>query len=452
MARFFRRGLVVLAFVSFGSLAAVKTPITEPVGRGAVGAISTQVTISKSFPVTVGASGGTRIPITINMTRGYGMPTVRQGIKALMTRNPVSAAGSLAIGGALGAVGYLLDPATMQISKQSLIDPTPPYPGGVGYSEWVCGAGRDLVMSAAWGEVPLTTGFTHGSCSVTSPGRGECEVIHPLGYVSSKQSCNLVSGRCPDGMQSTSSGCKVPNLAPLDPGDLDQFVNTFDDPSSIVSDVPLIIDNVPGSFDYPDTYDISGPASVDGPPTTTTSTNHTTGDVTTTHSQPTHSFEYQWDPTSNIAPSVITTTTTQTDTYVNGQPTSSTTTSDAGPNPLTDPINSGSGGGGGQTTIEVPTDCDFMPTVCKFIEWVKTPFNPEEPDFSQFIEDNDFTQEVNFSGNATCPPPIVISTSRGNFEFSWQPACDWALLIKPLVILAALIGALYISVGAVRND
>ena len=93
-----------------------------------------------------------------------------------------------------------------------------------------------------------------------------------------------------------------------------------------------------------------------------------------------------------------------------------------------------------------------MPTVCSFIDWVKTPFNEEEPDLSELIADEDFEKEINFSSNATCPGPSMISTSYGDFEFSWDPACQWAGMIKPFFLIAALISAIYISLGAIRGS
>lgn len=455
MVSLLRYGFVFLAFVSCGALAATLTPIIEPGGRGVIGAGTGGVTITKGFPATVGASGGARLPVTITMTRGFGMPTVRAGIRGLLTRSPAGAAGSLAIGGALGAVGYLLDPANNQITKTSLLDPLPPYPPlENGMTAWVCGDGRGLTIAAAWANYTMDGPYRKGGCTVRDRNGyidGFCEILRSSdGSYYGDYGCSLSRGNqvCPFGMSYTPSGCKTPSLIPLDNSDIDSFVDGFNDPSAIVSDIPLIIDTVPGSFDYPDTHDISGTPSATGSPTTTTSTNHTTGDVTVTDTLPSYTFDYNWDPSNDIGPSVTTTTTTTTTTHINGQPTGTTTTTDAGPNPvLAQP-----GGAASSTTLEIPTDCAFMPTVCEFIEWVKTPFTPEDVDFSQFTEDKDFSKSVTISGNATCPAPLFMATSKGTFEFSWQPACTFADMLKPLFLIAALIGAMYITIGIGRSD
>ena len=59
----------------------------------------------------------------------------------------------------------------------------------------------------------------------------------------------------------------------------------------------------------------------------------------------------------------------------------------------------GSGGGGGASPqIDIPTDCDFMPTVCAFLDWVKNDDTPEEPDLSALINNRDFTESYSISG------------------------------------------------------
>ncbi len=196
--------------------------------------------------------------------------------------------------------------------------------------------------------------------------------------------------------------------------------------------------SIPGTFDGPDAEDFTGPSSVELPSTRTTTTD-STGNTTVVESIPSIRFDYGTNPLS-ITPSTSTTT----NTYTNGQLQSSTVT-----NTQTNTNNS--------TVVttpatEVPTDCAFMPTVCAFIDWVKQPFTEEAPDFSDLIDDQDFSESITISGNATCPAPTMIETNLGSFEFSWQPACTWAGMIKPLVIIAALIAAIYISLGVARSE
>jgi len=223
------------------------------------------------------------------------------------------------------------------------------------------------------------------------------------------------------------------------------------DYDELASKVPLIpeslwnsglgsgLSDIPGTFDGPDGLDFTGPESIDLPSTRTTTTDAATGNTTVVESLPSIRFDYGTNPLS-ITP----TTSTTTNSYSNGQlESSSTTTSVTNANDssvVTTPV------------AEVPTDCAFMPTVCEFIDWVKTPFNEEEVDLSEYIEDEDFTKQVTFSGNATCPAPTTISTAFGDQTFDWKPGCDWAAMLKPLIILGALLAALYITLGLGRAD
>ena len=81
----------------------------------------------------------------------------------------------------------------------------------------------------------------------------------------------------------------------------------------------------------------------------------------------------------------------ETKTYKNGALTGTTITEST--------ATGGSGGGGGASPqIDIPTDCDFMPTVCAFLDWVKNDDTPEEPDLSALINNRDFTESYSISG------------------------------------------------------
>jgi hypothetical protein len=52
----------------------------------------------------------------------------------------------------------------------------------------------------------------------------------------------------------------------------------------------------------------------------------------------------------------------------------------------------------------------------------------------------------------TCPPPIVFYESIfGNAEMSYQPMCDFSLAIRPLILAACSLSALYIVSSSVRR-
>lgn len=245
---------------------------------------------------------------------------------------------------------------------------------------------------------------------------------------------------CPNGFNTTTSLCNVAPIVPvpLDEPQLDQLasgVNGFTE--SHWNEIgPILLDEVPATFDGPDGTEFTGPASIQGSPTVTTSTDIGTGNTTVTESIPSFTFDYSTDPLS-----ITTNTTVTNNTYENGVQTSTSTSVQTSPSTGVETV----------PEIEVPTDCDFMPTVCSFIDWVKDPFEEEEPDLSDLISDDDFQKNIDFSSNASCPAPSIMATSQGSFEFSWQPACQWAGMVKPFIIIAALLAAIFINLGAIRG-
>lgn len=92
---------------------------------------------------------------------------------------------------------------------------------------------------------------------------------------------------------------------------------------------------------------------------------------------------------------------------------------------------------------ETPTDCDFMPTVCRFIDWFTEPDTEtqQDVDFAQLIDtvDIDKTYTVG-SGTAACPQPFTVNLSWvPSVEVSIQPFCDLADLLRPLLLAIASI-------------
>jgi len=102
--------------------------------------------------------------------------------------------------------------------------------------------------------------------------------------------------------------------------------------------------------------------------------------------------------------------------------------------------------------IDIPTDCDFMPTVCEFLAWFKEPIDMPEPVLPT-PEDQDFERSysANFSGG--CPPPRVINLQVFQpVEFSWQPLCTFAEYLKFLVVGGAALMAAFIGLGISRGN
>jgi hypothetical protein len=63
------------------------------------------------------------------------------------------------------------------------------------------------------------------------------------------------------------------------------------------------------------------------------------------------------------------------------------------------------------------------------------------------LEEKVITAPLNTTswGGGTCPAPIAMNTSVGNFEFDTQPFCDFAEALKPFIlIVASILGAFII--------
>lgn len=188
---------------------------------------------------------------------------------------------------------------------------------------------------------------------------------------------------------------------------------------------------------YNDTT-ITGPSSVAGPETTSTSTDPVTGDTIVTNTSSTTNISYG-DTT------ITTSTTTTSTTYQNGQETSTTVTEET-PGEL--PVDSGGGSSG-----DWPGFCDWATVVCDWLDWTQEDPPPEEP--LPALIDDDFFEQKNISfGAKSCPPPYEINLSpflEKTVGVSFQPLCDFAALIYYMVMAASYIIAAYISIGVARN-
>lgn len=149
-------------------------------------------------------------------------------------------------------------------------------------------------------------------------------------------------------------------------------------------------------------------------------------------------------------PEIDVKTTEETKVYEGGTLVSTNTTTSTS---SADPDAAPSADGGGD--FEIPTDCDFMPTVCAFIDWFKDDDLGDEPDLKSIMKDDeDFakTKTISF-GAAVCPAPYTIQIpSLGmSADLSFEFFCQFAEYAKALVLAAAYIFAAYISLGVARG-
>ncbi|NMY53445.1 virulence factor TspB C-terminal domain-related protein [Pseudomonas sp. WS 5011] len=382
---------------------------------------------------------GGRVNLPVTQKSAYSFSRIGGMIKQALNSNPVKY-------GATAAVTYLItqlpgasfDPLTGQLLK------SPSIVTSVVFWDRESIAGSDkfstglAACNTYWSNgAGLASGQTFDHVQ-TSPSEWACRANNPFHFFGYVRSYTV---NCPNGYDSATSACRpsAPIPSPFTPLDMDQLVSASPGISAPQwSELgPELLADIPATFDGPDSTAFDGPASVTGTPTITTTLDHVSGTSTVVESTPVHNFDFSTNPLS-----ITTTTTTTNNTYQNGTLVSTTTQTQGQPSTEVSEV---------PAQLEIPTDCDFMPTVCSFIDWVKTPFNEEEPDLSELIADEDFEKEINFSSNATCPGPSMISTSHGDFEFSWEPGCQWAGMIKPLIIIAALVAAIFINLGTARG-
>ena len=162
--------------------------------------------------------------------------------------------------------------------------------------------------------------------------------------------------------------------------------------------------------------------------------------------QKTSTTEFTVSNNSTSQPSISSSTSVKTETFKDGQSQGSTVTE------ITQPA---VGGGGGKApTVEIPTDCDFHPTLCAWMNWTKEPLEEPDHDLKQIMHTVDFEEKKTISfGSKSCPAPydIHLGLIDRTYQLSFQPACDFAGYLYFFVMAAAYIFAAYISVGVVRN-
>lgn len=96
--------------------------------------------------------------------------------------------------------------------------------------------------------------------------------------------------------------------------------------------------------------------------------------------------------------------------------------------------------------LEIPTDCDLIPFVCAWLEWYRDWLTEDPPPVPEAVipieELDDFNPADGPPGS--CPMPYQFSVFSRQYEVSYQPFCDLALLLNPLIIAMAWLISGYI--------
>ena len=142
-------------------------------------------------------------------------------------------------------------------------------------------------------------------------------------------------------------------------------------------------------------------------------------------------------------------------------------------NPSTNPATNPDGSPAtGAKPFTLPAFCTWASTVCDWQKWTKDKYKettdsvketykevkqwfttdpdkpePEQPEFT----DIPHADSVNVSFGAGCPAPVRVPfrlmNSDLSFDVSYQPICDLATMINPIIRVVSTLGAIYILAG-----
>lgn len=442
MARILRYCLCVVVLVSPLAFSATRTVVVQPgelQPTYSPGQNPYAFSDSRSWKEPVSTQTGSRVNVPVTKTDKTGWPKFRAGLKNALKVNPARVIVSGAVSAAVAGVGWVMSPDNTKLQKQSqTVDGLPTSPSDTGFDPVaIC---HYKPASATMGKItPVTYRGVLYAVYVGKFG------TYPSGYTLTNNCTQRengyrfdpATGHWPQSAHRVITISDVETLSTdLSDAELQAFVDSLSDPNLAADAAPHVLDAVPGSYDYPDGTDFTGPASIQGEPITTTTQGPDGTTVTT--STPSYSFDYSSNPLS------ITTTTNNTTTvYNNGTLVSTTTSTNAGTVVDAPPTTE---------APEVPTDCEFMPTVCEFIAWFKTPADMPEPDLP-VPEDDEFKQTYSASFGGSCPAPRQVHTDNfGTLSISWDPICQLAFYIKFLVVGGAALYAAYIGLGISRGN
>lgn len=224
-----------------------------------------------------------------------------------------------------------------------------------------------------------------------------------------------------------------PKVVPVSDSEIELGVNSNYNPEP--SDWPALTPEL-----KLDDVEITSAPTLQGEPKTTTVYDADGNPVKVQETNTWYQFDVRDNPSSS--PSLDLKTREQTKTYEDGVLTDTTETE------------STSSGGAVVPKVDIPTDCDFMPTVCAFLDWFKKDDVPDDPDLSALIDNRDFTETYSITGGSKqCPADyeFTVDFIGRTYGLSFEPACDFASKIYYFVMAAAYIFAAYITIGASRN-
>lgn len=408
-------------------------PRDTPPSVSSTGAFQNKTGGTFGSPPVNGASR--TVPVTVNGTTTK--PNVN---KALLSRLGKGGLAGLALGAGIDAlldgIGALIDEGGNVVWKEE--PPSQPcfagsacysgsFQGRSSSSQTAVGACSDLIAdlptNSCSGSLPDYAWF---NTSIHVGGIGQCYVVRE--YHNRNGLCQQAGDIGEATIVKTASGDEPPPIyAPVPPSALEDAIESGYQPHP--SDYPFLSSD-PAM--QPTIVEVEPISRLDIPPATTTTVDLDTGETTVVETNIWQDFNVKDNNTNQ--PKIEAETTTKSDTYVDGEQTSSTTiTNNTG---LANPEGAYDSAGN-RLDIPPPVDCDLFPTACAWMEWTQE--EPEEPDddLSELLQEVPIVSET-FTitgGAATCPAPLVLNLSQfGSREVSYQPLCDLASTMKFLYL------------------
>lgn len=101
-----------------------------------------------------------------------------------------------------------------------------------------------------------------------------------------------------------------------------------------------------------------------------------------------------------------------------------------------------------QTSLDFPNFCAWASKVCELADWLRD----DQTEFDQDNEVPEISPDLSVSWNSgfsggSCPAPMVVDAMGTDVEFSYQPLCDAASYIRPIVLAGAALLCVFIIGG-----
>lgn len=356
-------------------------------------------------------------PIPTSGTSNYPKPTVNNAAKSLLRNNLAGLALGAGLQALLDGIGALIDEGGNVVRLERDLPTDPPFP-------------VSQVRAAGWCTLPCSDWYIisdfqpspniRAACPLTYHGNEYLQAYYSEGTNINHMTCTYTTDPAAKDMGTS--------YQPVPPPVLDDAVDNSYNPD------PSDFDNLT-PYMFPQSYTQSPIPTVHLPTVTTTQSN-AAGDTTTTDTNTKIDFTVD---NSKPIPDVETTVTEDKESFTNGQPSGSSSTSTTNrpnDNPKAPP-DASTGDGITVQFPEMPIDCDLFPTACAWMQWTQEePVEPED-NLSNLLQEVPVISET-FTitgGAAACPAPLVLDLSQfGSREVSYQPLCDLASTMKYLYL------------------